>query len=360
MSKKTDNTIPADNSLLIEKINVTVGRIEETQEKGFAFLEKKIDKIPTTQAPPPSPQEPPAATPFEVTLPDDIARSGDIRKLGEAMQITNGSMKTVVQGMGELSKSIAEIPHVDAKSMAETVATATATKVEANLLPKIQQAVKDAVPSPQPTKAPAIGVDDIRSINAKLSRIEQNIDFREKCQAQSSLIKKIGIILIVDMLIAVGSLWWVLTLREENEHLRRVEWLYRWSRNSFKDSETFQDFERKMLYGTKEERENYKTVIFNNERTVPQFQYFRPSTTGVPNRPSPKTMSPSKSHHRRNHMVNKSRPSQRLQRSNPQPVRNPTSLPVKSKPSKPSAPTPTSPKTPSLPSQTATKSSSLC
>ena len=287
MKYKTNTEPLADNSIALEKIDMKLGRIEETQEKGFAFLIEKIDNIPVSQAPPPPSAEPPAATPIEVKLPDDIARSGDFRKFGEVMQITNGSMRTVVQGMGELSKSIAEIPRVDAKAIAEATATATSARVEANLLPKIKKAVSDAIPLPQPAKAPAIGVDDVRSINSKLSRIEQTISDSGKAEAKNKMIRKLWIIIVFDLLIAFGSLYWALTLNEENEHLRRVEWLYRWSRSTFKDSETFHEIERDMLYGTKRERENYKTVIFNNERTSPQFQYFRPVDDWRPEPPKP-------------------------------------------------------------------------
>ena len=287
MKTKTNTENHADNSIALEKIDMKLGRIEETQEKGFAFLSEKIDKIPANSAPPPPHAKPPAATPNEVKLPDDIARSGDIRKLGEVMQITNGSMRTVVQGMGEISKSIAEIPRIDTKTMAGTVAAKTSAQVEASLLPMIQKAVSDAIPLYQPSKAPVIGVDDVRSISSKLSRIEQTISDTGKAEGKNKLIRKLWIIIVFDLLIAFGSLYWALTLNEENEHLRRVEWLYRWTRSTFKDSETFHEIERDMLYGTKKERENYKTVIFNNERTAPQFQYFRPVDDWRPEPPKP-------------------------------------------------------------------------
>lgn len=35
------------------------------------------------------------------------------------------------------------------------------------------------------------------------------------------------------------------------EHLMRVEWLYRWSRIGRTDTEDYQDFERRMLFGKK-------------------------------------------------------------------------------------------------------------
>lgn len=66
------------------------------------------------------------------------------------------------------------------------------------------------------------------------------------------------------------------------EHLKRVEWLYRWSRIYVKDTEEYQDFERRMLNGKKEEREGMKAKIFNMERDAPQFLYFKPVDDWMP------------------------------------------------------------------------------
>ena len=47
----------------------------------------------------------------------------------------------------------------------------------------------------------------------------------------------------------------------EIEHLKRVEWLYRWSRIGKADTEEYQDFERRMFDVKKEEREGMKINI---------------------------------------------------------------------------------------------------
>lgn len=62
-----------------------------------------------------------------------------------------------------------------------------------------------------------------------------------------------------------------------------VEWLYRWSRIGRIDTEDYQGFERRMLFGKKEEREGMKTKIFNLERNAPQFLYFNPTDDRKPN-----------------------------------------------------------------------------
>ncbi len=85
----------------------------------------------------------------------------------------------------------------------------------------------------------------------------------------------------------------VMLLHQDNkiEHLKRVEWLYRRSRIGKTDTEEYQDFERRMLDGKKEEWEGMKTKIFNMERNAPQFLYFRPVDDWKPEPPeSPKSV----------------------------------------------------------------------
>lgn len=75
-----------------------------------------------------------------------------------------------------------------------------------------------------------------------------------------------------------------------------AEWLYRWSRIGKADTEEYQDFERRMLDGKKEERNGMKTKIFNMERNAPQFLYFRPVDDWTPEPPEPpKATEPEKS-----------------------------------------------------------------
>lgn len=96
---------------------------------------------------------------------------------------------------------------------------------------------------------------------------------------------KIGFVINAVVFIAFGAMF----LHQDNEieHLKRVEWLYRWSRIGKADTEDYQDFERRMLDGKKEERNGMKTKIFNMERNAPQFLYFRPVDDWTPEPPEP-------------------------------------------------------------------------
>lgn len=90
--------------------------------------------------------------------------------------------------------------------------------------------------------------------------------------------------MVISMIVAMVNMF---KQDDKIEHLMRVEWLYRWSRIGRTDTEDYQGFERRMLFGKKEEREGMKTKIFNLERNAPQFLYFNPTDDRKPNPPKP-------------------------------------------------------------------------
>ena len=142
----------------------------------------------------------------------------------------------------------------------------------------IRKAVKDEI---QNTDKKAV------ENNAILKRIEN----RQNCSDNETALRnklnafKIGFVINAVIFIAFGVMF--LHQDSEIEHLKRVEWLYRWSRIERTDTEEYQDFERRMLDGKKEEREGMKTKIFNMERNAPQFLYFRPVDDWKPEPPEP-------------------------------------------------------------------------
>ena len=146
----------------------------------------------------------------------------------------------------------------------------------------IRKAVKDEIQNTD-----KIAVEN----NAILKRIEnrQNSSDNETALRNKLNAFKIGFVINAVVFIAFG----VMFLHQDNEieHLKRVEWLYRWSRIGRTDTEEYQDFERRMLDGKKEEWEGMKTKIFNMERNAPQFLYFRPVDDWTPEPPeSPKSV----------------------------------------------------------------------
>lgn len=143
---------------------------------------------------------------------------------------------------------------------------------------KTRKAVKDEIGHTENT------VDDN---NAILKRMEarQNSSDNETTLRNKLFAFKIMVTAYTAVLIGFG----VAFFYQDNkiEHLKRVEWLYRWSRIGKADTEEYQDFERRMLDGKKEERNGMKTKIFNMERNAPQFLYFRPIDDRTPEPPEP-------------------------------------------------------------------------
>ena len=216
-------------------------------------LETKAKATPPTQT---------QAMPSEVkvVLPDDIARKSDIEKaVTEITRKCNAGERPIPQ------------------SVTVTVSALDALeKVEYDKA--IRKAVKDEIQNTD-----KIAVEN----NAILKRIEnrQNSSENETALRNKLNVFKIGFVINVVVFIAFG----VMFLHQDNEieHLKRVEWLYRWSRIGRTDTEEYQDFERRMLDGKKEEREGMKTKIFNMERNAPQFLYFRPVDDWKPEPPEP-------------------------------------------------------------------------
>lgn len=214
----------------------------------------RIETLETkAKATPPQTQAMPSEV--KVVLPDDIARKSDIDE-------------AVTEITSKCNAGDSRTP----QSVTVTVSALDALeKVEYDKA--IRKAVKDEI---QNTDKKAV------ENNTILKRIEnrQNSSENETALRNKLNAFKIGFVINVVVFIAFG----VMFLHQDNEieHLKRVEWLYRWSRIGRTDTEEYQDFERRMLDGKKEEREGMKTKIFNMERNAPQFLYFRPVDDWTP------------------------------------------------------------------------------
>lgn len=219
----------------------------------------RIETLETkAKATPPQAQAMPSEV--KVVLPDDIARKSDIDEaVTEITRKCNAGERPIPQ------------------SVTVTVSALDALeKVEYDKA--IRKAVKDEI---QNTDKKAV------ENNAILKRIEnrQNSSDNETALRNKLNAFKIGFVINAVVFIAFGAMF----LHQDNEieHLKRVEWLYRWSRIGRTDTEDYQDFERRMLDGKKEERNGMKTKIFNMERNAPQFLYFRPVDDWTPEPPEP-------------------------------------------------------------------------
>ncbi|WP_289747693.1 hypothetical protein, partial [uncultured Bacteroides sp.] len=228
----------------VKKQEVQIDDLQKTVTNHGTRIETLETKAKAT---PPQTQAMPSEV--KVVLPDDIARKSDIEE-------------AVTKITRKCNAGDSPIP----QSVTVTVSALDALeKVEYDKA--IRKAVKDEI---QNTDKKVV------ENNAILKRIEnrQNSSDNETALRNKLNAFKIGFVINAVILIAFGAMF--LHQDSEIEHLKRVEWLYRWSRIGRTDTEEYQDFERRMLDGKKEEREGMKTKIFNMERNSPQFLYFRP------------------------------------------------------------------------------------
>lgn len=240
----------------VKKQGVQIDGLQKTVTNHTTRIETLETKAKAT----PPPQAPAEPTEIKVVIPEDIARKSDI---DNAVTRIVGSCKT-----GENQSSSPVSVTVSPLDVLE--------KVEFDK--KIRKAVKDEIGNMENT---------VTGNNAILKRMEvwQNSSDNETTLRNKLFAFKIVVAVFIVVFIVFGMAFF----HQDNkiEHLKQVEWLYRWSRIGKADTEEYQDFERRMLDGKKEEREGMKTKIFNMERNAPQFLYFRPVDNWTPEPPEP-------------------------------------------------------------------------
>lgn len=240
----------------VKKQGVQIDGLQKTVTNHTTRIETLETKAKAT----PPPQAPAEPTEIKVVIPEDIARKSDI---DNAVTRIVGSCKT-----GENQSSSPVSVTVSPLDVLE--------KVEFDK--KIRKAVKDEIGNMENT---------VTGNNAILKRMEvwQNSSDNETRLRNKLFAFKIVVAVFIVVFIVFGMAFF----HQDNkiEHLKQVEWLYRWSRIGKADTEEYQDFERRMLDGKKEEREGMKTKIFNMERNAPQFLYFRPVDNWTPEPPEP-------------------------------------------------------------------------
>lgn len=92
---------------------------------------------------------------------------------------------------------------------------------------------------------------------------------------------------VVILLVAVGLGIWCYNLNQDNTHLQKVEWLYRYERVSY-DAEGIRNMmlrEEAMMVGDKQEQDSIKAMTIRLERrknAARTHVYFRPSDSWTP------------------------------------------------------------------------------
>lgn len=270
----------------IEILRRQLARLENTLTEKFTEIKNQIGSIPVQQPVFLPPAEPLPQEPIEVNLPDNLAKSGDIKALTGMIQTLNGTVALAVKGLAEIKKAFEAMPKPDVQSIAEKVAKETAREVVDNLTPKIDDSTAKAMRHGV-MNAPGISFNDAASIHQTLKETNQRFDIQKKYAGLLKVNRNLVIVIIALLNIASFLGWWAKELREERNELMRVEWLYRGLRSMLnpKDTASINSMEQKILYGTEEQRESWQTTIMEHEAKGIPFRHFQPHDDWKPEPP---------------------------------------------------------------------------
>lgn len=273
----------------IEILRRQLARLENTLTEKFTEVKKQIGSIPAQQPVFPPPAEPQLQEPIEVSLPDNLAKSGDIKALTGMIQTLNGTVALAVKGLADINNAFEAMPKPDVQSIAENVAKETAREVVDDLTPKIDDSTAKAMHHGV-MNAPGISFNDAASIHQTLKETNNRFDTQKKYAGLLKVNRNLVIVIIVLLNIACLLGLWAKELREERNELIRVEWLYRGLRSMLnpKDTASINSIEQKILYGTDEQRESWQTTIMEHEAKGIPFLHFQPHDDWKPEPPKPK------------------------------------------------------------------------
>lgn len=277
----------------IEILRRQLARLENTLSEKFTEVKEQIGNIPAQQPLFPPLTEPLPQEPIEVNLPDNLAKSGDIKALTGMIQTLNGTVALAVQGLADIKTAFEAMPKPDVQSIAEKVAKETAREVVDNLTPKIDDSTAKAMHHGV-MNAPGISFNDAASIHQTLKETNNRFDTQKKYAGLLKVNRNLVIVIIVLLNIACLLGLWAKELWEERNELIRVEWLYRGLRSMLnpKDTAFINSMEQKILYGTDEQRESWQTTIMEHEAKGIPFRHFQPHDDWKPEPPKPQPEEP--------------------------------------------------------------------
>lgn len=270
----------------MELIHRQLSRMETTLNEKINEVNNRIVSIPPPQSFPALAVEPPSPQPIEVKLPPGLAKSSDIASMTAMMKSMNETLAATLHGISGLRKSIEVNVKVNYQEIIERssvkAAEASAKKVIDTLSPKIEKSTANALATGA-LKSPGISLDDASAINARLGRIEDSIELRDRTEWHKKRFAKLLILHLVTVVLLCLSLWWAFDIKEERDELLKVEWLYRLERAITSDAEFSDLIEKGILSRDDKERDQWKTMIVNKEQTAPEFRYFHPHDDWQPN-----------------------------------------------------------------------------
>lgn len=279
----------------IEILRRQLARLEKMLTDKFTEVNDRIGSIPAQQPVFPPPAEPLPQEPIEVSLPDNLAKSNDIRALAGMIQTLNGTVALVMQGLADIQTAFAAMPKPDIQSVAEKAAKEAAENEARNVIselsPKIENSVRDALLTGV-IKSPGISFNDAASIHGTLREIKVEL----KTRNQNDKVRKTNRWLLIMLMIffSLSALfgWLYYEMRQERNGLIRVEWLYRAVRSMMKDTAPIETMENEIISGTNEKRESWQTTIVEREKDKKPSPFFHPHDDWKPKPPKQKKEQP--------------------------------------------------------------------
>lgn len=191
---------------------------------------------------------------------------------------TNESVKTMVEAaLKQQKKDIAQ--KLDFSDFSKDLASAFAELFKDGLDKNVTKALHAGVRNEFTSQ--------INGLNESAKRLADRMYSIVNGAIWAAIPKWIYAVVGIIVLIAVGLGIWCYNLNQENTHLQKVEWLYRYERVSY-DADGIRNMmlrEEAMMVGDKHEQDSIKTMTIQLERRKHAERtqvYFRPSDSWTP------------------------------------------------------------------------------
>lgn len=201
---------------------------------------------------------------IQVELPANIATNESVKKLVEA-----ALAKQKIDALKSLDFS--QLP----KELAEAFARFFKNGLDKNVKNALHDGIRNEFTS------------QITGLNESAKRLTDRMYSIVNGAIWAAIPKWIYAVAGAILLIAVGIGIWCYYLNQENTHLQKVEWLYRYERVSY-DAEGIRNMmlrEEAMMVGDRQEQDSIKTMTIRLERRKNADRthvYFRPSDSWTP------------------------------------------------------------------------------
>ena len=208
--------------------------------------------------------EPAVPDKIQVELPESIATNESVKKLVEAALV-----KQKVDALKSLDFS--QFP----KEIAEAFVQAFKDGLDKNVAKALHIGIRNEFTS------------QINGLNESAKRLTDRMYSIVNGAIWAAIPKWVYLIFSVLFLTSIGLGIWCYYLNQENTHLQKVEWLYRYERVSY-DAEGIRNMmlrEEAMMVGDRQEQDSIKAMTIRLERRKNADRthvYFRPSDSWTP------------------------------------------------------------------------------